>query len=152
MKPLMENKGVSPVIATVLLIVVTVMLVSVVAVVAMGLVGRVATPVMVRLSVENYSVGQTDSDYIVVFFQEGSDNLKDAFDGSHHLKNLIIRIDGKLPSELILNGDPSFTERDFTIGDYLQVKLPTGTTLKVGSVISISWKPTGQTLAYIKVS
>ncbi|GEM_PF-4117359 len=146
----MEVKGVSPVIATVLLIVVTVLLVSVVAVVAMGMVGRITPPVFADLTVENYYAGQADNEFITVYFSTG-DNLRDAFTttgGAITLKNLIIRIDGKTPKSLILNGGE--LKSDFEPGDYLQVQLPKS--LSFGSVISIAWKPTGQTLRYVKVA
>jgi len=152
----MENKGVSPVIATVLLIVVTVLLVSVVAVVAMGLVGKPVTPVMVTLRAENYALGMTTGDYIV-FIHEAGDNLKGAFakDASTNtitLNNLIIRIDGKTPATggIFLNGYNTFTTDTLSVGDYLQIQLPTD--LKVGSIIIVAWKPTNQTLLNIKVS
>jgi flagellin-like protein len=148
----MEPRGVSPVIATVLLIVVTVMLVSVVAVVSMGLVGRITPPVFADLLVENYYAGM-DNGFITIYFSNG-DNLRDAFardaQGGIVLRNLVIRIDGKAPSKIILNNDESFTKPDFEAGDYLQVEIPKS--LSFGSVISIAWKPTGQTLRYVKVA
>ena len=147
----MEPRGVSPVIATVLLIVVTVMLVSVVAVVSMGLVGRITPPVFADLLVENYYAGM-DHGFITIYFSNG-DNLRDAFargtDGIV-LRNLVIRIDGKAPSRIILNDNEDFTKPDFEVGDYLQVEIPKP--LSFGSVISIAWKPTGQTLRYVKVA
>jgi hypothetical protein len=148
----MEVKGVSPVIATVLLIVVTVLLVSVVAVVAMGMVGKIVTPVFADLTVENYSAGQAENEFITIYFSTG-DNLRDAFipaqtENKVTLKNLVIRIDGKTPTSLILNGGEK--KSDFEPGDYLQVQLPKP--LSFGSVISIAWKPTGQTLRYVKVA
>jgi hypothetical protein len=146
----MEVKGVSPVIATVLLIVVTVLLVSVVAVVAMGMVGKITTPVFADLTVENYYAGQ-ENGFITIYFSTG-DNLRDAFIPTEEnmvtLKNLVIRIDGKTPTSLILNGGEK--KSDFEPGDYLQVQLPKP--LSFGSVISIAWKPTGQTLRYVKVA
>lgn len=147
----MVSRGVSPVIATVLLIVVTVMLVSIVAVVSMGLVGRITPPVFVDLLVENYYAGM-ENGFITIYFSTG-DNLKDAFassGGTIVLKNLIIRIDGRPPTKIILNGNESFTKADFEVGDYLQVQIPKP--LSFGSIISIAWKPTGQTLRYVKVA
>jgi flagellin-like protein len=149
----MEPRGVSPVIATVLLIVVTVMLVSVVAVVSMGLVGRITPPVFADLLVENYYAGMDSGGFITIYFNQG-DNLRDAFarsaDGSIVLKNLVIRIDGRAPSKIILNDSENFTKPHFEVGDYLQVEIPKS--LSFGSVISIAWKPTGQTLRYVKVA
>jgi flagellin-like protein len=148
----MGAKGVSPVIATVLLIVVTVMLVSVIAVVAMGLLGKMTIPVVVNLSVD-YAMGENR----VRITSFGPDNLTDAFRATGatggsgiDLNNLIIRADGRPPSKITLNDNDNFTKSSFEAGDYLDVEF--SKPLSFRSVISIVWKPTNQVLRYVQVA
>jgi hypothetical protein len=78
------------------------------------------------------------------------ENLKDAFEnknGKIGLRNLEVRVDGRRPLNVMLNGSPEFSGSSFTAGDILQVEIPKS--LGVGSVIQVIWIPSRQTLKYV---
>jgi flagellin-like protein len=144
----------SPIFGTILLIAVAIMLVAALAFISMRLVKRetsriVATPIFVDLSIENFSLGQPAETFVVIRFMNG-ENLKDAFEnknGKIGLRNLEVRVDGRRPLNVMLNGSPEFSGSSFTAGDILQVEIPKS--LGVGSVIQVIWIPSRQTLKYV---
>jgi flagellin-like protein len=144
----------SPIFGTILLIAVAIMLVAALAFISMGLVKRetsriIATPIFVDLSIENFSLGQSAGTFVVIRFMNG-ENLKDAFEnknGKIGLRNLEVRVDGRRPLNVMLNGSPEFSGSSFTAGDILQVEIPKP--LGVGSVIQVIWIPSRQTLKYV---
>jgi len=144
----------SPIFGTILLIAVAIMLVAAVTFISIGLVRKetsriVATPIFVDLNIENFSLGQPAGTFVVIRFMNG-ENLKDAFenkDGKIGLRNLEVRVDGRRPLSVVLNGSPEFNDSSFTAGDILQVEIPKS--LGVGSVIQVIWMPSGQTLKYV---
>lgn len=137
-----------------MLIAVAIMLVAAVTFISIGLVRKetsriVATPIFVDLNIENFSLGQPAGTFVVIRFMNG-ENLKDAFenkDGKIGLRNLEVRVDGRRPLSVVLNGSPEFNDSSFTAGDILQVEIPKS--LGVGSVIQVIWMPSGQTLKYV---
>ncbi len=142
----MQQNGVSPVIATVLLIVVTVLLVSMVAVIATGLVGTVPTPVNVNLMLENASSGYEN----FTIYHMGGDNIKDAINGKSW-NNLIVRVNGQNATIVSYNGDNNPQGMiTLSAGDVLYVQAPKP--LAFGDVITIVYKPANQILRYIRVT
>jgi hypothetical protein len=109
---------------------------------------RITPPVMADLNVENCQVGQPAGAYIVITYLAG-DILDNAFTVTPPgLANLEIRVGGMAPTgNVVLNGISPPNKTAFEPGDVLQVPLPTD----LDFVISIRWKPTGQTLRYIRV-
>jgi flagellin-like protein len=129
-----DSTGVSPVIATILLIAITVVAVGVVMAFVAGI-GRPVTPVATMLTVENAING---SDNIRIFHMSG-DSLTNAS------ANVELRVNGV---NIALAGLTAGAE--FKVGDMMYAAADLN--LVTGDVISIIYKPTNQTILTLTVS
>lgn len=146
------QRGVSPVIATVLLIAITIVMVGIVAAFVGGITpGEV--PISVFLVYDNNKEGNTR----LIVRHGGGDVVDSAFD-SGRFKEMEVRINGAIKltapatDNLWLNG-VRMTAADgikrFAVGDMLVVPLTSG--LAIGDIISALYKPTDQILIEARV-
>jgi len=103
----MEQKGVSPVVGTILLIAITVALAAIVAMLVSGLGGRGAPPsAMLTVTAEN---GPSPNEYTLTISHEGGDDL------------LAVDLEVQASSSSILMGTYAFGTGTFTVGDKVTV-------------------------------
>jgi flagellin-like protein len=133
-----ESTGVSPVIATILLIAITVVAVGVVMAFVAGL-GRPTTPVSVMLGNTTGFV-DNNSDNAYIYHLSG-----DALTAPKN--NVSVTLNGNAISNV------SFTDADgdgnFEVGDRISIQFPSA--IHTGDVIMVIYKPTSQTLLTITV-
>ncbi|MEM2282101.1 MAG: type IV pilin [Candidatus Hadarchaeales archaeon] len=130
----MDAIGVSPVIATVLLIVVTVVLVGVVAMVAMGMVGGITPPKNTSLLLENVAIGSQG----FIVRHNGGDPIP--------FKDLEVRVNGRLATYERENENM----QSFVVGDYIEVRLQQE--LKFMDYIVVIYKPANQIIVSTRVA
>ena len=134
----MDERSVSPVIGTVLLIAITIVIVGIVAAFIGGL-GLSPAPIHPSLTVEGDGIGSTT----FLIKHMGGDTVAKAFGSG--LGDMDVRINGasvKAQAMLSLNGE-GVTKSDFESGDLLWV---IGPELKHGDMIMVIYEPTNQTL------
>lgn len=131
-----ETSGVSPVIATILLIAITVVAVGVVMAFVAGL-GRPVTPVSVMFS----SQGAVDNSENIYLYHMSGDAL------TNPTANVSVTRNGTLVTGV------TFTDADgdgnLEVGDRVKIDVPGR--IRTGDVILVIYKPTNQTLLSITV-
>jgi flagellin-like protein len=152
-----DSAGVSPVIATILLIAITVIAIGIVMVFVGGL-GRPTPPLSATISASHATRGSTK----LAIEHTGGDPIRNAFCGtsdnniasSDNWINLEVRINGVVvittENKTKFNGVGIGTGiRDFTVGDVLLLEKIAA--LNSGDVITIMYKPTNQQIARVMV-
>jgi len=140
-----DSTGVSPVIATILLIAITVVAVGVVMAFVAGI-GRPVTPVATMLTAEN----AIDNSVRVRLFHMSGDTIPAV------RTNLEVRLNGALKpwgalgaDNVTLTGDGD-SDGDFEIGDVITASC-VNTSLQTGDVLAVVYKPTQQTLLSLTI-
>jgi flagellin-like protein len=148
-----DSTGVSPVIATILLIAITVVAIGVVMVFVAGL-GRPTAPITANISIRDATAGSGK----LTIEHAGGDPIRGAFCGTtennmenDNWKNLEVRVNGALvvtkDNLTKFNGASFGTEtKDFKVGDVLVLE-SLSPTLKSGDVITVIYTPANQQLA-----
>ncbi len=154
-----DSTGVSPVIATILLIAITVIAIGVVMVFVSGL-GRPTPPLSAIISVRNATRNSTK----LTIEHTGGDPIRDAFCGKA-VDNHVITSDNWINLEVMINGGLVTTTEDktkfnnvlidnntydFTVGNILLLEKITA--LNSGDVITIIYTPASQEIARVTVS
>ena len=153
-----DSTGVSPVIATILLIAITVIAIGVVMVFVSGL-GRPTPPLTMTISIRNATRNSTK----LTIEHTGGDPIRDAFCGKA-VDDHIITTDNWINLEVRINGAKVATTEnktkfnnvlidnntyDFTVGNILLLEKIT--VLSSGDVITIIYKPNNQELIRVTV-
>ena len=148
-----EQRSVSPVIATVLLIAITIVIVGIVAA-FMGRIRLPAPPIHARLSFETITVEGSD-ETVLVIKHAGGDSIPKAFEGSGsslQWKDLDARLNGapvEMGKPAIYNGELNWSGvKDFGVGDVL--KIPLDILLRPEDTISVVYNAAAQTLSALK--
>ncbi len=157
----MDSRGVSPMIATIVLIAIVF---AVAAILALSLASapQPATPFSGQLSLENIESGRKMITIKHVYGERAPDVIENAA-GTLKWKNLELRINGVIASiagdnlvEFISEGTriyPGSTisgSKSMVVGDLIRVKYDTG--LKIGDTVSLKWVPKNQTLVSVEVT
>jgi flagellin-like protein len=133
MRKIMDNKAVSPVVGTILLIAITVALAAIVATLVSGLGGRGAPPsVMLTVTAKNTAI--TDSTLVVTLSHNGGDDLQ--------LKDLTVKAINSNGSVILDNSalDVGVSSGTFSVGSTDTVKFTTATTsnnFNSGNIVTV---------------
>jgi FlaG/FlaF family flagellin (archaellin) len=164
-KPSIRNNdhAVSPVIAVIMMIIVTVIIQAVAAAFAFDIVHDLKTPT-VAVVIEGASQGSTS----ITIIHYGKDTIVDAFSGTTNgqlgtanWSAMEVRINGAVFAEngpanetTRLNGATGFGAADFKAGDELKLDLSDSAqgTLEAGDSISVIYTTTGDTLRRVTVT
>jgi flagellin-like protein len=138
-----DSVGVSPVIATILLIAITVVAIGAVIAFVSGI-GRPTPPLNASISIRNAT---KNSDKLTIE-HNGGDPIRDAF-VDNNWNNMEVRKNGALltSTDNKLNGS-HVDNFDFTIGDVLVLKIDR---LSSGDVITVIYTPGNQEIARVTV-
>jgi len=152
----MDSRGVSPMIATIVLIAIVF---AIAAILALSLASAPQPSVIFggQLSLENVENGRS----VIVIKHTYGDRANDAVQATSATtigwKNLELRVNGIIQDNIItlisqgknvsLTGLTVGTTYALVVGDQIRVQLaPAGTTLKIGDKVSLKWVPKNQTL------
>lgn len=148
-----DSAGVSPVIATILLIAITVVAVGVVMAFVAGL-PTPTPPLIASITIENAIRGNTS----ITIYHTSGDPVRNAFRGTagviagDNWINLEIRVNGAkvTTTNATLNTVQVTTTNDFVAGDRLVLTFTTP--LNSNDVITVIYRPTNQTISTVTVT
>ena len=138
-----KEKGISPVVGTILLVAVTVIIAGSIAAFVYGFSTTQEEP-----KISGYQfLGLEDSDNLFTVSHGGGDSIPNAFDGDQWGSNLKLTVNGE---EITENIHPSVdTDPDFDVGEEVTVELSED--LKSGDAVKFIYVPTNSVLADIEL-
>ncbi len=142
-----DEKGISPVVGTILLVAVTVIIAGSIAAFVYGLSGDTEAAPSANLSFD----GVRDNESSFEIAHDGGDTITDAFEvnGNDNFVDLKVTVDGSSVSGENIEGDVGNGNSDFEAGEVIEINLSGSSIdpLKEDNTIRVVYEPTGTILA-----